>query len=109
MSTSSLQLLPQHAGANLAPLNPLLKLGEGDKDASTYFDEALRERFLHFKDLEKATRDEMISAGEEVANFINGKQFLIPNPFKKGGWLPYQVKPGGSSPTERRALSMMQY
>ena len=109
MSSNPLSILPHHEGSNLAPLAPLLKLGEGSKDASTSFDEAIKERFLHYRDLEKATWEEMISSGEEVAMFIQGKQFLMPNPFRAGGWLPYKVNSSGGNPAEKRALSVLQY
>ncbi len=109
MSATPLSILPHHDGKNLAPLHPLLSLGEGRQDSATSFDEAIRERFRHFKDLEKQTWEEMIKSGEEVAMFIQGKQFLMPNPFKPGGWLPYKVNPNGAGAAERRALSTMQY
>jgi hypothetical protein len=109
MSASPLSIIPQRDGQNLADLAPLLKLGEGDKNPASSLTGALRERYLHYRDQEKPTWDEIISAGEEVAMFAAGKQFLMPNPFKPGGWLPYAVKPGGGSVAERRALSIMQY
>jgi hypothetical protein len=109
MSASPLTLLPAHSGVNLAPLKPLLKLGEGEKNTSDSFEAAVKERFLHYHGLKKETWEEAIAAGEEVANFISGKQFLMPNPFAGGrAWIPYTVK-GKGAENERRALSIMQY
>lgn len=99
-------LFPAHDGANYAAIEPLLKLGEGNKQTARPLQEALKERFQHYLNLEKQTWQEMNSAGEQVSLFISGKQFLTPNPYKPGGWLPYQVT-GGES--ERRALSIMQF
>jgi len=109
MSATSLSLLPSHEGANLAPIKPLLKLGEGDKKPQAALDEAIKERFQHYLKQEQSTWDEMIKAGEEVAHFISGKQFLMPSPYSTGPrWLSYPVV-GGGTPSERRALSHMQY
>ncbi|HWT01191.1 MAG TPA: hypothetical protein VN256_13160 [Pyrinomonadaceae bacterium] len=109
MSAPALEILPTHNGSNFAPLDPLLKVGAGDKDASTSLTDALRERYLHFLNHEKSTREEMLKSGQEVALFLAGHQFLMPNPFKQGGWLPYKVNPNSANATERRALSLMQY
>src|SRR5688572_8170490 len=96
MSTP-LTLLPQHDGANLAPVRPLIKLGEGDKNPASALDDAIRERFSHYLKQEESTWKEMISAGEEVANFISGKQFLMPSPYSTGPrWLAYPVVGGGT-------------
>lgn len=108
MSSSPLTILPQHGGANLADIKPLLRLGEGDKSAASSLAEAIRERFTHFLKTDEPTWKEMFSAGEETAHFMAGRQFLTPNPFRAGGWLPYQVKNGGNE-LERRALSLMQH
>lgn len=108
MSTP-LQLLPQHSGPNLADIKPLLKLGEGDKTPSSSLTDAIKERFSHYLKQEESTWKELINAGEEVANFMAGKQFLMPSPYSTGPrWLAYPIV-GGGTPTERRALSMMQY
>jgi hypothetical protein len=112
MSTP-LSILPNHAGTNLAEISPLLKLGEGDKNPQTSLQEAIKERFLHFKNHQQATWDEMNRAGEEVSLFMQGKQYLMPNPLKAGGWLPYKVAEKGpmgrGSEGVKRALSIMQY
>jgi hypothetical protein len=109
MSASPLSIIPNHSGANYADLKPLLRLGEGDKRPSSSLTDAIKERFKHFKELEDTTFQEMISAGEEVALFMQGKQFLRPNPYSPGGWLPYKVDPKKANAAERRALSIMQY
>jgi hypothetical protein len=109
MSASPLTLLPARPGANLAPIRPLLKLGEGEKNTADTFEAAVRERYAHYLELEKETWKEMVDAGEEVANFIAGKQFLMPNPFPGGrAWIPYAVR-GRGTDNERRALSIFQY
>lgn len=109
MSASPLTLLPAHNGVNLADVKPLLQIGEGDKKPSSTLTDAIKERFQHYHKQEDPTWREMISAGEEVALFMQGKQFLMPNRFIPGAWLPYKVNPNSASETERRALSMMQY
>lgn len=109
MSAPPLTILPQHSGANFAELQPLLRLGAGDKNTQSTLADALRERYRHYKALEEATWKEMVSAGEEVALFLQGKQFLTPNPFRQGGWIPYKVPDSQrNSPAVRRALSIMQ-
>lgn len=105
--TSPLTILPEHQGKNLADITPLLRIGEGDKTSSSSLTDAIKERFVYFKNHQESTFKEMISAAEEVALFLQGKQFLMPNPFRPGGWLPYAVK--NPNEMERRALSMMQY
>lgn len=106
--SSNLSILPQHNGQNLAPVKPLIKLGEGNKEAATSLDDAIRERFTHYLKQEQSTWDEYIRAGEEVANFISGRQFLMPSPYSTGSrFIAYPVTPSMSS--ERRALSHMQY
>jgi hypothetical protein len=108
MSANPQTIIPAHGGINLAELSPLLKLGEGDKNTSTSLQEAFKERFQHYKSLEQSTWDEMYRSGEEVALFLQGKQYLMPNRLVPGGWVPYKIS-GRQNEQEKRALSVMQY
>ena len=96
-----------HQGANLADVNALLRLTEGQTKKSSYLQEAVRELYLHYRDLEKVVWRELILAGEQVSRFHQGQQLITPNPFLPGRWIPYNVTSPGSG--ERRALSIMQW
>lgn len=91
---------------NLAPLTPLLTLGRDQNATEDYLWTALRERFTHHLGLNKTVWDEMYDSGEQVGNFITGKQFVMPNPMSPGRFLPYNP-PNQSS--QKRAMNITQF
>lgn len=105
-------VLPEHttaggAEANFAPLQPLLALQRGNTKQESTLQGALKERFKHHYTLEKKTWNEMNAAGYQVANFIEGRQLLRPNPFLTGQWLPYS--PQSSDADTKRALNFVRF
>lgn len=74
---------------NFAPLQPLLLLGRDNKASDDYLWSCLKERFTYHLGLNLTTWNEMYDSGEQVANFIVGKQFVMPNPMSPGRFLPY--------------------
>lgn len=106
-STTNFSPFASHSGPNFADLNALLKLQPGNLRSSNYFQEAVRDLYLHYRDMEKQTWRELILAGEQVARFHSGQQLITPSPFLPGRWLPYNVQ--SPSEGERRALSIMQW
>jgi hypothetical protein len=97
-------------GQNFADLEPLDKLKateNKDRAATDSLTSAIRERYTHFLHYERPTWYELFAAGEQVARFLAGQQFLMPNRLAPGGWIPYSVRDNNT--VERRALSVMQY
>src|SRR5688572_4144437 len=94
-------------GRNLAPLNPLLQLSQGNRKPESTLGRIVRERFEHFYNLEKKIRDSMIAAGYQNSMFIEGKQFLTPDRWNPGQWIPYTPKRLGSK--EKRALNFTRF
>lgn len=99
-------LLPAAEGSNYAPIQPLLTLGRDQPKVSNYLWDALRERATHYLNLQKETRREMLTSGEQVANFISGRQFLMPSLYEPGRFIPYQLP---NSNAQKRALNVTQF
>jgi hypothetical protein len=97
------------AGQNFADVKALdkIKADEKAKPATDDLTAAIRERYTHYLHLERPTWSELFAAGEQVARFLAGQQFLMPNRLAPGGWIPYSVRDNNT--IERRALSVMQY
>lgn len=87
MSSFSPQIIPLRAGANLAPLDPLMRLQESP-GKTHYVCDAIKERFTEYIKREDATRRELIAAGEMVGHFMQGDQIIEPNPYAGGSpWI----------------------
>jgi hypothetical protein len=86
MTTTALQ---SPDSANFAPITPLLALGRDNTKTDDYLWDCLRERFTYYNGLNLTPFNEMYDSTEMVANFINGKQFVMPIPMAPGRWLPY--------------------
>lgn len=98
--------LPQSSSENFAPTTPLLLLGRDTSKPSDYLWGALTERFKHYLNLQKDSRREMLESGEQVANFISGKQFLMPSLYEPGKFVPYTLP---NSNSQKRALNITQF
>lgn len=101
--------LPDSQGPNGAPLQPLLEAARRvDKPAeSSSFTKAMQELFKHHLNLQKRSRDAMITAGYENAMFMEGKQLIRPNTFKPGQWIPYTPKRPGT--IEQNTLNFFRF
>lgn len=106
MSQDPQQVLPSFQGANLAPLEPILQLRDGATQVSHYLQKAIQERFLHFKNLEAKTRNNMLLTAELIANFIEGKQILAPKPYG-AGWMV--IKPTRDDATTKRVMNLTRF
>jgi hypothetical protein len=95
------------AAANFAPLQPLLAIQGGNLKAESTFGRAIRERFEHHYNLERKVRESLISAGYTVSMFIEGKQFLTPNRWAKGLFVPYTPKSIGER--EKRSMNITRF
>lgn len=104
-STNTLNL-PTHEGANLAPLRPLLKLREHNKNTSHYIADALKEKYSHFIKKDEKSWREMIGRGQQIALFIEGQQILDFNPFTQS-YAPRKLKK--TDPNRIKAVNFMQY
>lgn len=91
---------------NYAPLVPLTELGRDVPSPSDYLWSALRECFKHDLNSNKNVYNEMFDSGEQVANFLTGKQFVMPNPMAPGRFLPYNP-PNINS--QKRAMNITQF
>jgi hypothetical protein len=98
--------IAQSSSENLAPIEPLLKLGRNSPKPSDYLWTALRERFTHYLNLEKTVWQEMLLSGEQVSNFISGKQFLMPSLYAPGRFVPFELP---NSNAQKRALNICQF
>src|SRR6266480_3133797 len=81
--------LAEHSSPNFAPAQPLLALQRGNTKAESTVGAALKERFQHHYRLEKQTWADLNLMGSQIANFIEGRQLIRPNPYVPGAWLPY--------------------
>lgn len=99
-------LIPSAEGINFAPIAPLLQLGRDQPKVSNYLWEALRERATHYLNLQKETRREMLTSGEQVANFLSGKHFLMPSLYEPGRFIPYHLP---NSNAQKRAINICQF
>lgn len=87
-------------------MKPLLELGRDQPKPSSYLWDALRERATHYLNLQKETRREMLESGEQVANFLSGKQYLMPSLYEPGKFIPYQLP---NANAQKRALNITQF
>lgn len=90
----------------MAPVVPLLALGRDAPNPADFLWSALKERFDHCNSLNLPIRNDMYDAGEQVGNFIVGRQFFTPNPMSPGRFLPYSP-PNGN--LQKRAMSIFQF
>lgn len=81
-------------------------LGRDAPKPSSYLWDALRERFTHHLNLQKEVWRELFTSGEQVSNFISGKQFLMPSIYEPGKFIPYQLP---NSNAQKRALNITQF
>lgn len=97
------------ASLNYAPLRPLLDLqtGTDPRKTESSLGRALRERFEHYYNLERKVRESMVAAGYQVSMFMEGKQFLTPNPWRQGHWIPYTPQTMGER--EKRSLNFTRF
>lgn len=100
-------VIQEHSVKNYAPLEPLLAIARGNTKVESSLGKALRERFNHHYACEKKIRESMIEAGYRNAMLMEGKQFLTPNPFRPGTFLPYT--PAQPSDREKRAMNLMRF
>lgn len=98
---------PQPSAINYAPIRPLLAIQDGNPKEESTFGRAIRERFEHHYNLERKVRESLISAGYQVSMFIEGKQFLTPNRWAPGGWVPYTPKQIGER--EKRSMNITRF
>lgn len=98
--------LQSTSAENMAPTQPLLLLGRDDPKPQDFLWDALRERFRHHLNLEKENRQEMLTSGEQVANFLSGKHFLMPSLYRPGSWVPYQMP---NANAQKRAVNITQF
>lgn len=103
--TSTLQR-PAGTG-NFAPLNPLLAIQGGNPRAESTLGRAIRERFEHHYNLERKIRESMIAVGYQNSMFIEGKQFLTPNRWAPGQWIPYTPQRLGER--EKRSMNLTRF
>lgn len=99
--------LSDHQSENFAPLKPLRDRQQGNPKSESTLQAALRERFRYHMSVEKPVWETMYTSGYEVANFIEGRQFLTPNRYIPGAWLSYQPKLQNDS--TRRSLNFMRF
>ena len=97
--------LAEHSSTNFAPIKPLLALQRGDTKTESTVGAALRERFKHHYSMEKQTWADMNLMGSQVANFIEGRQLIRPNPWIPGAWLPYTP----TTDSQKRALNFTRF
>ena len=94
----------QNPVQNFAPLKPLLELQRGARKPDSRISKILKERFEHFHRKDKDVFREIISVGQLINHFCNGKHFLMRNPID-GSWGALPLKDSG--PSSQRALNVM--
>lgn len=90
---------------NYAPSQPLQLLGRDSSQPSDFLWDALKDRFRYHLNIEKENWQEMLTAGEQNANFISGKHFLMPSLYRPGAWVPYQMP---NANAQKRAVNITQ-
>jgi hypothetical protein len=102
--------LPVHNGRNYAPVKPFLALAETNGHRSPYakhnLAEAIKEKYQEKLKENEQSWKEMISVGQMIALFIEGKQQLDWNPFSNA-WTPRKLS--HSDPNKIKAVNFMQY
>ena len=97
--------LPNLAVKNLAPLQPLVDLGEG-AITPTYLAEGIKELFDDCLARDKEVWNEIARTSEVVSNFIQGKQLWQPN-YWNNTWTPQPVN--HANPNKITAINLTQY
>lgn len=101
---------PSYDGRNWAPIKPLLALketnGHNSPYAQHYIADAIREKYQEYVKKDEMSWREMISVGQMIALFIEGKQILDWNPFTYS-WT--QAKTSQYNPQNIKAVNFMQY
>jgi hypothetical protein len=110
MSQPQSQKLPYYDGKNWAPVKPFLALAEKNGDTSPYskhyIADAIKEKYQTYVKKNDSSFREMISVGQMIALFIEGKQVLDWNPYTNA-WTPRKVS--RSDPNKIKAVNFMQY
>jgi hypothetical protein len=110
MAQTQSQRLPYYDGKNYAPIKPFLALQEanGDKspNSSHYIADAIKEKYQTYVKKNDSAFREMISVGQMIALFIEGKQVLDWNPYTTS-WTPRKI--ARSDPNKIKAVNFMQY
>lgn len=99
-------VLSAFSGAmNFAPIKPLLALKDkSSQPKKHYLCDAIKERYAHYTKMDEGVRNEILSVGRTLDNFLNGKQFAVPD-FHNGGWLTVQAP--NRVQQRQRATSML--
>lgn len=91
-------------GQNYAPVDPILKLRDGEKKHESSLQKAIKEKYDAYMKHESRTWDELISMGQLVSLFISGQQLLRRKPYGPG----YYIRPIGNDDTYRQsAMNLM--
>lgn len=102
--STALSLALNRSGQNMAPVEPLLKLRDGEKKHESKVQKAVKELYDVKMKHEKSTWDELYSMGQLVALFIQGKQLLQKKPYGAG----YYVRPvAGDDTYSQKAMNLM--
>lgn len=105
MNAVSSALVPAFGQQNLAPVKPFLQLRQGSPQ-SHFVCDALKERFTHYLEMDRSVRSEIVSVGQLISLFIEGKQLLARDPFT-GAYKA--IQPRREDHTTKRALNLMQF
>jgi len=100
--------VPNYEGANLAPRKPLESLTDSSNSpySQHYITDAIREKYNTLVKMNESSWREMISTGQLIALFIEGKQILDLNPYTQQ-YSPRKLK--ASDPNKIKAVNYMQY
>jgi len=94
----------------MAPIRPFLALketnGHNSPFSTHYIAEAIREKYQTLVKQDETSWREMISTGQLIALFIEGKQILDWNPYS-GQYTPRKLK--RTDPSKVKAVNYMQY
>lgn len=90
-NVQSNQIIPLRGGSNLAPVRPLIQLAGGDKKPSHPIQDALKERFQHYMQMQESVFREIYLVGQLIDLFIQGKQRLRRSPYNNE-WVIAPVK-----------------
>lgn len=104
------QLPTYNNGANFAPIKPLLALREPNGHKSPYsrhyLADAIKAKYKEKIKDNEASWKEMVSVGQLIALFIEGKQILDWNPYTQA-YTPRKLK--RTDPNKIKAVNFMQY
>ena len=98
-------IIPQYDGVNLAPLKPLLDLRDTGKLTPHKFNDAVKERFNHFLELQKRAWQDIHQGFGLIDLMISGKQRLQRNPY--GGWISKRIE--GETSESQGPINLMRF